>query len=83
MTIDAFTIVSTLQQTSVKYKRIWEFYPRRNPISCIAFSNTMFSYAGISLLAGLFHMSITKTSYNMIQMWYMICLVMLEISSVH
>ncbi|KAF5759714.1 putative NADH:ubiquinone reductase (H(+)-translocating) [Helianthus annuus] len=52
MTIDAFAIVSALQQSRVKYISDLGALAKTNPISAITFSITMFSYTGIPSLAG-------------------------------
>ncbi|XP_044327613.1 NADH-ubiquinone oxidoreductase chain 2-like [Triticum aestivum] len=52
MTIDAFTIVPALRQTSVKYIADLGALAKTNPISAMTFSITMFSYTGIPPLAG-------------------------------
>jgi NADH-ubiquinone oxidoreductase chain 2 len=52
MTIDAFAIVPALRQTRVKYIADLGTLAKTNPILAMTFSITMFSYAGIPLLAG-------------------------------
>ncbi|CAN6452978.1 unnamed protein product [Victoria cruziana] len=52
MTIDAFVIVPALWQTRVKYIVDFGALAKMNPILAITFSISMFSYAGIPLLAG-------------------------------
>ncbi|KAI3944250.1 hypothetical protein MKW98_016480, partial [Papaver atlanticum] len=52
MTINAFAIVPALRQTRVKYIADLGALAKTNPILAIAFSITMFSYAGIPPLAG-------------------------------